>query len=124
MSHPLRNYEARLAFAQSILRSFALDELTDLSAQGKSYPEQIQVRLLDFMAQENHDAQNPVLAPQRKAKSGLQAGAGGRCRSDEVGIVSNIGDPGRLSAGPDLTYQSGATLESMRYAGRLKALQC
>src|SRR5262249_8529006 len=103
-----------LAFAESLLRPLALDELTDLAAQGRHRVEQALVGLADLTAEEVDDAEDLAGEEDRKGEGRVQPFARGDARPHEGGVPEDIGNACRRAARPHRSRQPAAPWKRAR----------
>src|SRR5439155_25384665 len=116
------HFEALATDAQLFFGAAALDELADLAAQGLDHRQELAVRLADFVAEGLDDARYLATGENGKRKGGVQVTAGGDLAAREVGLLRDVGDPGRGAIGPDAAGQTDArgTGERAGHRGKLR----
>jgi hypothetical protein len=103
-----RESELPFAVAYRLLRPPALEELTDLAADGSHHLDEFIVRAQHLPAEKLHDAEklDPVI--DGEAIGPVQPLSGCNRRSGEVGILGHVGNPVGTLAAPNAARQPDA----------------
>ena len=93
---------------QFLFGLLALDELTNLAANGLKHPEQFVIRLANQAAEKFNDSDNLVRASDRETKRAVESFFQRIIRPWEIGVDNHIGDPRRLPMGQYSTRKTHA----------------
>ena len=91
-----------------LLRATPIDEHADLIAHGGEHRQQARVRFPDFAAEELHHAEHFAAKQDREAEGRVQSLARRDRRPREVAVARDVGNPRRLTAGPDAAGKTDA----------------
>src|SRR5262249_54784683 len=109
-----------LGAVQLFLCTFALDKLTDLTAQSCHHVEQFLIRLAYLVTEELHHGQDLCAEQDRKSECRMQDFAKDDGCPRKVGITSDVRDIYRLTTKPNAARQSDSRHERGVATGSLE----
>src|SRR2546427_8043532 len=109
-----------LSGLQVPLDPLPFEELADLVAKSRRREGQLQISRAGVRCEKLHDAKHLSGPEDRKAEGAAESALRGRAKAREVRVGLEIGDPGRLSRGPDPARQADSLGKENTAAQRFK----